>query len=87
MHITGPIAAGHRVKQVFTFKNTNAQCVFTGPIAAVRVARVRDGRGSRMVVNPSGEHLEAADMSVLYAGTEQRCTLFELQVGTPKSCS
>lgn len=54
-----------------------------GPIAAVRVARITSRKGSRLVVNPTGKHLQEADMSILYAGTAEQCTLFELQVCCP----
>ncbi len=58
--------------------HTAVQCA--GPIAAVRVARLQGKEGSSLLVNPSTKQLQQADMSILYAGTAERCTLFELQV-------
>lgn len=46
----------------------------------MRVARVPGRKGSsRLVVGPSGSEMEAADMTLLYVGTAERCTFLELQ--------
>ena len=48
---------------------------FEGPIGAVRVSRV-DGN---LVINPSWEQIEAADMSVVVAGTRDAITTVEAE--------
>ncbi|CAL8469255.1 g8796 [Coccomyxa elongata] len=58
---------------------SNSDIPWAGPIAAVRVARLQGKEGSSLLVNPSTKQLQQADMSILYAGTAERCTLFELQ--------
>lgn len=56
----------------------------------MRVARVRRQQqqqqgedNSELVISPSAAQLEEADMSLLYCGTEERCTFLELQAGAP----
>ena len=49
-----------------------------GPIGAVRVAKTG---GRKWVVGPSLNQQKSAALSLLYAGTENACTLLEVQVG------
>ncbi|CEG01093.1 Polyribonucleotide nucleotidyltransferase [Ostreococcus tauri] len=53
---------------------------WNGPVAAVRVAIIRDGSGEReIVVSPSDEVVESSDFTLFYAGNDSRTLMIEAQ--------